>query len=313
MHRARRRWRASGHLTLVHRGRALARDGGPADPRGSGRHVAYPVQELTYRADVPLVVEAGDTAVCPNIGVSLYTRVDNAQAQCAEYTTDRPTFSGPECAKCGTERPTSRAGDGRSSWVACTTLVEQIGSKCVVSCVCGAHRFTYDLNPSGCGAWRVAEPLYDRYHCDSALLVDIIAVVHPGQERALDSLPPPYRSHSCVRNTDRVHTSCKRAALALADALAGLAQVAASLAAGLGFADCCCSLLLCCVLLDAAHSLHLSCALRFIASASQPLPLRRAASTFAMAAACAGRGRLWPPKARLLPAPLRAPPWPPFF
>jgi len=134
-------------------------------------------------------------------------------------------------------------------------------------------------------------------------VVDVVAAVHQGQERALGSLPPPHRWYSCVRNTDRVHASCKRAALALAE----LAQAATCSAAG--FAGCCCSLLLCCVPLDAAHSLHLSCALRFIASATAFAFAPR--STFAMAAAAR------PPWASqcpsLLPAPLRAPPWPPFF
>jgi hypothetical protein len=74
-----------------------------------------------------------------------------------------------------------------------------------------------------------------------------------------------------------------------------------------GFAGCCCSLLLCCVLLDAAHSLHLSCALRFIASASAFAVALR--SAFAMAAATRPP---WPSQCPgLLPAPLRAPPWPP--
>ena len=134
-------------------------------------------------------------------------------------------------------------------------------------------------------------------------VVDVVAAVHQGQERALGSLPPPHRWYSCVRNTDRVHASCKRAALAQAE----LAQAATCSAAG--FAGCCCSLLLCCVPLDAAHSLHLSCALRFIASATAFAFAPR--STFAMAAAAR------PPWASqcpsLLPAPLRAPPWPPFF
>ena len=50
-----------------------------------------------------------------------YLVADRRFAQCANYPTDQPTFSGPECAKCGTDRPTSPAGQGRS-WVACTTL-----------------------------------------------------------------------------------------------------------------------------------------------------------------------------------------------
>ena len=50
-----------------------------------------------------------------------YLVADPRFAQCANYPTDQPTFSGPECAKCGTDRPTSPAGQGRS-WVACTTL-----------------------------------------------------------------------------------------------------------------------------------------------------------------------------------------------
>ena len=39
-----------------------------------------------------------------------YLVADLGDAQCAEYPTDRPTFSATECAKCGTDRPTPTAG-----------------------------------------------------------------------------------------------------------------------------------------------------------------------------------------------------------